>query len=319
MEPIAIKDIILILTICDERSFSRAAARCYISQPALSKIVKRVEERLGFRLFDRSTSPLSIPHEAEPMIRYFRQMYDLHLQMEQYSQSYRRRSTGINIAAPSFFCTYVLYSVIDAFRKEHPDVTVKLFETNDSDMQEFLLGGMVDIGLSVNTNMDPSLESETIRKENLVLAVPKSLPINQKLEYASISYGSLCSGNYLREESPVVSMSEFSEQDFLLLKEGNHSRDLSLQICRDAGFEPHIVMELDQLLTAYYLADAGKGLTITRVGIPYYAGYSDSLCFYRIDHPDMSRDLRVYYTRRDRLSADQRSFIEKLKAFPLIL
>ena len=55
MEPVEVRDMLYILGVCEERSFSRAAEKYYISQPALSKIVKRVEGNLGAQIFDRSS------------------------------------------------------------------------------------------------------------------------------------------------------------------------------------------------------------------------------------------------------------------------
>lgn len=64
MEPIEVRDMLYILAVCEERSFSRAAEKYYISQPALSKIVKRVEGNLGVRIFDRGLVPIRITPEG---------------------------------------------------------------------------------------------------------------------------------------------------------------------------------------------------------------------------------------------------------------
>ena len=89
-----------------------------------------------------------------------------------------------------------------------------------------------------------------------------------------------------------------------------------LKICRDAGFEPNIVMEMDQLLSACYLAGAGSGITFIRASIPYYIGPSEELVFYKINHPDTTRNLSVYY-RDEECTALQKLFIEHLKNTPM--
>ena len=58
------------------------------------------------------------------------------------------------------------------------------------------------------------------------------------------------------------------KENFLFLKRGNDMHRRGLKICRDAGFEPNIVMEMDQLLSACYLAGAGSGITFIRASIP---------------------------------------------------
>ncbi len=86
-----------------------------------------------------------------------------------------------------------------------------------------------------------------------------------------------------------------------------------LKICRDAGFEPNIVMEMDQLLSACYLAGAGSGITFIRASIPYYIGPSEELVFYKINHPDTTRNLSVYYRDEEVIALQKFSFIEHLK------
>ena len=101
------------------------------------------------------------------------------------------------------------------------------------------------------------------------------------------------------------------------MRQGNDLWTRGLAICHDAGFEPKILMELDQLQTAYYLADAGKGVAFIRAGIPYYVGDSGNLNFYRIDHPKMSREVRVYYNKEEKFPKVQKDFMEYLKKYPV--
>jgi len=54
-----------VLTIAEEKSFSKAAKRLFISQPSLSQYINRLEQHLGVSLFDRSTSPLGLTYEGQ--------------------------------------------------------------------------------------------------------------------------------------------------------------------------------------------------------------------------------------------------------------
>lgn len=312
MEPVEVRDMLHILAVCEERSFSRAAEKYYITQPALSKSVKRVEGNIGTQIFDRGSVPLKVTPEGEVFVEYFRKMQDIYREMEQYSDEMRRhRKSDLNIGAPSFFCTYVLPPLTAAFKRDNPGVSIKLIESNDSDLCKFLRAGMVDLGFSVEPN--PSkFSSIVLKKENIILAVPSILEINGNLSRYSIHHSDICSGRFLANDMPGVRMEWFSKENFLFLKRGNDMHRRGLKICRDAGFEPNIVMEMDQLLSAYYLAGAGSGITFIRASIPYYVGPSRELVFYKIDHPDTTRELRAYY-REEECTDLQRMFIEHLK------
>ena len=77
MEAVEFREMELILAVSEERSFTRAAEKNYISQPALSKIVRRVEKNLGAAVFDRGSSPLRVTPEGERFLGFFRQMQAL--------------------------------------------------------------------------------------------------------------------------------------------------------------------------------------------------------------------------------------------------
>ena len=74
MEPVEFRDMVYAVSVCEEKSFSRAAERCFITQPSLSKSVKKLENNIGFALFDRGSSPVEVTRDGQNVIGYFRQM-----------------------------------------------------------------------------------------------------------------------------------------------------------------------------------------------------------------------------------------------------
>ena len=304
MEAVEFREMELILAVSEERSFTRAAEKNYISQPALSKIVRRVEKNLGAAVFDRGSSPLRVTPEGERFLGFFRQMQALRHDLENYCGELRRRGkNSLTVGAPAFFCAYVLPPLLSAFRTERSDFAVKLIETSDAELRELLCAGVIDAGLTVEEALPPELDSFVLKTESIVLAVPRGNPVNEKLRGMELSEDALLSGDPDLTDAPRVSMKEFANERFLFLKEGNDIRSRGLRICRDAGFEPQIVMELAQLLTAYHLAESGLGVTFARASIPYYAGISPDLCLYAIDHPDTHRQIRAVFSGKSRSSA----------------
>lgn len=318
MEYLEVRDAICVLAVAEEQSFSRAADRCYMSQSALSKVIRKTERNLGVTLFSRGCVPVRLTAEGKLFMDLFRQMCQTHTEIEQLSEEVRRRKKShLNIAAPSFFCTYVLPEITGDYGLEKPEVNIKVIESNDKEMVDFLKSGICDIGISVNTDMPVDLDYFVLCKENIILAVPRELKVNKGLEKAVISYDDLCSGKYLNEKIPAVPMEKFAKENFLFLRKGNDMWTRGFSICHDAGFEPQISMEFDQLQTAYYLANAGKGVTFIRAGLPYYIGDSGNLNFYKIDHPAVSREVRIYYKKDEKFSKVQEEFLDYLKRYPV--
>lgn len=316
MEPVEFREIAMILAVGEELSFTRAAEKNYISQPALSKIVRKVEKNLGTAIFDRGSSPLRITPEGQRFIEYFRRLEQVRHELEKYCESLRRqKKADLVIGAPSFFCTYVLPPLVASFQMEHPDFSAKLIETNDAELRELLRAGVLDLGLTVEENMPADLQSFALKSESIVLAAPRANPINARLRDFALDESDF-HGGLVNEDAPCVSIGVFAGERFLFLKPGNDIRARGLKICHDAGFEPQIVMELDQLLTAYRLAEAGLGVAFIRASIPCYAGFSPDLCLYRLDHSNTQRQIRVVFNERTLANERQKNFIAYLKSCP---
>lgn len=90
MDPVEFRDIAYILAVSEEQGFSRAAEKYYISQPALSKTVRKAEQKLGVTLFDRGSVPLKLTPEGARVIEYFRRLQGV----QRSFPIIARRSTG---------------------------------------------------------------------------------------------------------------------------------------------------------------------------------------------------------------------------------
>jgi len=317
MEPVEFRDMIYAVAVYEEKSFSRAAERCFISQPSLSRAVKKIENNLGCVIFDRGSAPVEATPDGKNIIAYFQKMLDLQKKLEFYCEGAQwQRQTDLIIGAPSFFCTCMLPPVVSAFQLDHPNCHIKIIESNDSDLRKFLKAGIVDIGFSVEDAMPSELKAVELKWEAIILAVPRGCAVNQGLERYALTQEELRSGHFRAKRAEGLSMRLFSQENFLLLKRENDIYRRSMEICHDAGFEPRAVMELDQMLTAYYLAAAGGGVTFIRSSIPCYVGYLDKLRFYQIDHPAAVRMIRVFYHGGRTAAPQQKLFLDFLKEYP---
>lgn len=318
METVEFRDIAYVIAVYENRSFSKTAEQKFISQPALSKTVKKVEQHLGIAIFNRGSIPLTATPEGEMILEYFRRIQSDYQEMEHYCDTVRaQKKCDLTIVSPSFFCTYILPPVVSDFQASNPEYNIKLMETNDSDLREFLKAQIADIGISVDSGVPAYLEFTELKKEMIILAVPSAYEVNRGLEEFKLRYDDMIHARIQSREISGVPMEVFSKERFLFLKKGNDIWQRGMKICCDAGFSPQVVMELDQLLTAYYLAAAGEGITFTRSNIPCYTGYTDKLCFYKIDHPDTIRPIHILQNGSCRLNGKQKKFIEFLKQYPL--
>ena len=89
-----LNEIRYVYAVYQERSFTKAAKKLFISQPALSSMVKKAEQEVGSPIFDRSTVPLTLTKEGEVYIRTIRQIMLLEKNLKAYFQDIQDLNTG---------------------------------------------------------------------------------------------------------------------------------------------------------------------------------------------------------------------------------
>ena len=297
------------------KSFSKAAEKLYISQPALSAAIKKVEEEIGLPIFDRSGNPIQLTPAGEYYIESIEKIMQIETEMATHFASLLGNNREmIHIGSASFFCAYVLPTIIQEFKLEYPGYMVNLLEANADDLVKCLRTGRIDIILDVE-KLDPNIFNSVVwAEEQIVLAVPAAYEVNRRLENYRLTFDEVASGQYLDQKYPSISLKEFENETFLLLKQGNDMYERSLKMFRKAGFTPQVAMYLDQLLTAYYIACSGKGIAFVRAGITNYLESTTKLYFYKIDDENSTRNIMMYYKKAQPLSKIGKDFIEFLQA-----
>lgn len=302
-----------IYAVYEKKSFSRAAEMLYVSQPALSSIVKKTEEEIGLPLFNRSTAPISLTPAGEYYIQSIEKIMAIEHDMRDQFAKMAKESTGsIVVGASTFFCAHVLPALIQEFESLRPGYHVTTMEANTDDLSKCLASGVIDLNLDVDILDTDLFSSRLWSEEHIILAVPSAFPVNEMLTSARLTWAQIEDQKYLDESHPAVSLSHFKNEPFLFLKKGNDMYRRGMKMCKNAGFTPNISMYLDQLLTSYYIARDGHGICFLRSAVPSYTGETDQLCFYKIADKLATRNIYMYYRKNAPLSDAAREFMDFL-------
>ena len=132
-----------------------------------------------------------------------------------------------------------------------------------------------------------------------MLAFPASNPVNKELDQYCYSFGEFLDRTQADHRRPPVPLKAFAQESFLLLKEGNDIHQRSFQLCKNAGFTPHVSLYLAQMKTAYYLVLEGQGITYLRSTIPAHVIPTDKVVFYQLDDPLSIRSIYLSYTQQN--------------------
>lgn len=292
-----------------QRSFTKAAQALYIAQPSLSQMVRKAEARIGAPIFDRSTSPIGVTELGRAYIRAAEQVLQIEADLQQYLDDTEKCLTGaLTLGGTTFFTSYVLPPLVSAYSERYPGVELRLHEAHTGQLKQELQEGTLDFALD-NTLLDPAIyEAVEIQTEQVILAVPRALPVNEKAAAFRLSAKELPQAG-----APCVPLELFADTPFLLLKEGNDTRRRAEQLCAQAGFEPKIRLALDQQLAAYNLAGYGLGAAFISDTLALSAPPDERLCFYRIDSPDATRSISLFYKRTRALTAPMRAMLTMLR------
>lgn len=126
-----------IYAVYQEKSFSKAAKKLYVSQPWLSATIKKAEQELGLALFDRSTNPISPTEAGRYYIEKLEEIAAIEAEMSEHFKQMRDVGrTELHIGSSMFFCTYVLPALMEDFRLQYPQVTLTFTEGGNKTLLE---------------------------------------------------------------------------------------------------------------------------------------------------------------------------------------
>lgn len=233
------------VAVAEEKSFNKAAARLYISQPPLSRQIKHLEEEIGVVLIDRENRPLRLTEAGE----FF---YEHALQILSQSENLRMMVTRKGNFDDSFsigFVASILYGilpkVIARFREIYPNIEIKLYELNSWEQMQALTAGKIDVGFGRLLFEDASTRRILLREESLVVAVPKNHRIVQ-------------------EKLEGVNLVDLINESLLLYPTAPRPSfiDYVLELFETRKLKVNYFTEVRELHIALGLVAAGEGITI---------------------------------------------------------
>ena len=294
------------------KSFSVAAKKNFVSQPALSAIVKKVEKGLGVTLFDRSTLPISLTDAGKIYISAIEDIRSTKKKMLEDLADVNELKTGtITVSGENFVSSFIMPEIIMKFSELYEGVKVELVESNSPDLRKRLLNEGID--LLIAHDFDKSLYScEPLFDEMILLAVPNAFKINKKLSEFSLTLNDLKKGRHFSSDCPTVNINQFEDENFLLMKKGNDMQRRAEKIFEEANFEPKVRITLDQLITSYNMTRAGMGIAFITDMLAIYS--NDANCrFYKLDTRNDKRSMFIGYKKNSYLTKSCTAFIEVAK------
>lgn len=297
-----------------EKSFSKAAANLFISQPSLSANVRRVENRIGYPIFDRSTKPLGLTECGKQYMQCVERIMNIERDFSDFINDWEGLKTGsLVLGGSNLFSSWFLPPMIAEFASCYPHIQIRLVEESTVKLTKMLQRGIIDMVLD-NTNLDPEIfDSRLYQEEHLILAVPRSFSINKKLENFQLSVPDIQTGRFLAPDFPSVPFSQFRKEPFIMLKQENDTGKRAMDICRENHFEPIVVFEMDQQMTSYNVTCSGMGISFIGDIMISKVSPHPNVVYYKLPLKDNCRNICFYWKKGRYLSRAMEEFLNMSK------
>ena len=294
-----------------EKSFSKAAANLYISQPSLSANVKRVEKKIGYPIFDRSTKPLSLTPCGIQYVQSIEKIIAIKNEFADFINDLGELKTGsLIIGGSNLFSSFILPSLIAEFARLHPQINIQLIEESTSRLTEMLQQGTVDLILE-NTALDSTIFDKKIyREDHLLLAVPKDFAINHTLTDYQLSTEQILNHTFLDVAIPAVPLNLFEDETFILMKPNNDTGIRARELFQANHFEPKIALEMDQQMTSYNITCSGMGISFIGDVVLENMPFNANVVYYKLPLEISSREVCFYWKKGRYISRTMQEFLK---------
>lgn len=214
------------LKVASERSFSRAAMKLHRTQPAVSQSIRRVEEALGERLFDRSTKDATLTEAGRLLKDYAERLLRLEEEAEAAVRELRDLRRGRVLLGANEASVHAVLPLVARFRQEHPLVHVDVRRVRARQIGAEVAQGSLDFGVLTFQPAEDGLKSVVLGQDELVMLVHPSNPLARCRE---------------------VTLAECARQTVIAHNDPSHVRERVLRLFEQHHIPANILISLPSL------------------------------------------------------------------------
>jgi LysR family transcriptional regulator, transcriptional activator of the cysJI operon len=170
-------------TVSQKLSFTKAAEALFVSQPAVTKHIKELEEQLGTSLFIRNGSNISLTPAGQILVKHTQHIFKTYETLQnELAQLNDAVSGNIRIGASTTLAQYVLPKILALFKATYPAIQFTFTSGNSEAIEQLVMTEKVDIAIVEGNSHHPQIMYEPFVKDEIVLVTKSSSSIAQKGE-----------------------------------------------------------------------------------------------------------------------------------------
>jgi LysR family transcriptional regulator, transcription activator of glutamate synthase operon len=228
--------------VADGVTVTEVAEQFWVSQPAVSRGLGRLETEVGVPLLRRSGRALRMTQAGAVFKRHVDALLnDLDDGLAAVQQLIDPATGVVAVAFQPSLGSWLVPRLIGSFQVDHPNVRFVLGQARDEFVPDMLDTGAVDVGITTVRTADPGVHWQFLMSEPLYLAVP---------------------GTHRLAERSDVALGDLAAEPFVMLRRPSPLRDQIEELCRRAGFEPRLAFEAEDLPTVRGFVASGLGVAV---------------------------------------------------------
>ena len=162
-----------IVAVANERSFGRAARRCFVSQPALSVAIQKLEEELGAKLFERGKNEVAVTPVGARVVEQAQKVLEEAARIRELAQAGRNQLEGVlKLGVIYTVAPYLLPDLIPALNARAPQMPLDLDENLTENLESALRSGRIDVAIVALPFAPPGVVTEFLYEEPFRVVVP---------------------------------------------------------------------------------------------------------------------------------------------------
>lgn len=288
-----------LICLVEERSFSRAAKRMLLTQPALTKNIRNAEDCLGVKVVNRSSTGVSLTPAGKILYNVALRMVKLRREAGEKIQKLNENTGGdIYLGASTIPAAYILPHAMSAFKKLHSDIRIFIRTEDSEEVLNMVLDRVVEIGCIGKEPLNRKLTAQPVWNDRLILAVPRG---HRWIKKASIG------------------IAELLREPFVLREKGSATRDVFESYLKDKQSislsQLNVCGELGSSEAVKEAVIAGLGVSVLSVHAIRRELASRLLCEIPINGWRIERKFYLIYLKSFDLRPHHQTFINFLKRY----
>lgn len=231
-----------IVAVATERHFGRAAAHCFVSQPSLSASVKKLEDELGVRIFERGKNEVRVTAVGEQVVAQARRALEQAERIKAVAKQGKNPLNGVlRLGVIHTVAPYLLPELVAALRVVAPQMPLDIEENLTANLDQMLKGGLIDAAIVALPYEGAGVDITPLYDEEFRIIVPAKHPWARR---------------------KAVAAEELHKENLLLLNIGHCFRDQVLEACHEFARAPAAGKQGNSLETIRNMVASGMGVSV---------------------------------------------------------